>query len=422
MKVYIVDEEKFDNEFLIGLDCIKEFRLMQDENLTLKETLEVNLSSLLKTAKAEISRKDRMIAELRKQVDDMTFRRGHFNKNVKDCNKSVQQLSEKNVHEYNHAKTYTENEKTLMPKLANFNSNNDKYDPVASNSSETNFQHFESVNFNQFNEDQTEDYEHLNNQFSNTKYHSKKLPVPHIASTTVYTERCQNKEVKEMLGVIRSMIKIQDHIAHLIEKKKNIIKKSSNDHNNYSKDSIEHYREKDKYSHKRNRSPVFKHSDRKYKHYDDRYNKDYRNKYRDKDRRRSSQDKEDNISIISDRSYKDKSRPNEKYGTTDFHSSKSRGNKYSSLHDTKSVLHERSRSKIKIRTNYKTDDRKYSKHKTYDRNSEDRESTPCERKDDTKFISEKNVNVETRKDSFKITFNQFEDKLKHANKVDMRSV
>lgn len=40
---------------------------------------------------------------------------------------------------------------------------------------------------------------------------------------------------------------------------------------------------------------------------------------------------------------------------------------------------------------------------------------------DTKFIWEKNVNVETRKDSFKITFNQFEDKLKPANRVDTRT-
>ncbi|XP_043495342.1 MATH and LRR domain-containing protein PFE0570w-like [Polistes fuscatus] len=591
---------------------VSELKLQLENTQKVKETLEVNLSSLLKTAKAEISRKDRMIAELRKQVDDMTFRRGHFNKNVKDCNKSVQQLSEKNVHEYNHAKTYAENEKTLMPKLANFNSNNDKYDPVASNSSETNFQHFESVNFNQFNEDQEEDYEHLNNQFCNTKYHSKKLPVPPTASTTVYTERCrkkimeeeeeekkqklllqekneqnthiniddkenysypsilnsnvddtisENKEVacnftdntniiiitdgntvcstnqqklalsnkdskkrpnnvdtpcnkRQKLDVEQNMCTDKTNISDedvcfgfemtstknklnseensnsyternvrsnskydkdsrshstSYRKEKEFYKKSSNDHNNYSKDSIEHYREKDKYSHKRNRSPVLKHSDRKHKHYDDRYNKDYRNKYRDRDRRRSSQDKEDNISITSDRSYKDKSRPNEKYGTTDFHSSKSKGNKYSSLHGTKSVLHERSRSKIKERTNYKTDDRKYSKHTKYDRNSEDRESTPCERKgkinefkainvvkktndflnesikihsndsleegeiispiksnfnnetDDTKFISEKNVNVETRKDSFKITFDQFEDKLKPANRVDTRT-
>ncbi|XP_043498686.1 GATA zinc finger domain-containing protein 14-like [Polistes fuscatus] len=284
-----------------------------------------------------------------------------------------------------------------MPKLANFNSNNDKYDPVASNSSETNFRHFESVNFNQLNEDQAEDYEHLNNQFCNTKYHSKKLPVPHTASTTVYTERChvcfgfkmaskknklnRNSYTERNVRSNRKYDKDSRSHSTSYRKEKEYYKKSSNDHNNYSKDSIEHYREKDKYSHKRNRSSVLKHSDRKYKHYYERYNKDYRNKYRDRDRRRSSQDKEDNVSITSDRSYKDKSTPNEKYGTTDFHSSKSRGNKYSSLHDTKSVLHERSISKIKERTNYKTDDRKYSKHKKYDRNSEDRESTPCERKE-----------------------------------------
>ncbi|XP_014606787.1 PREDICTED: putative leucine-rich repeat-containing protein DDB_G0290503 [Polistes canadensis] len=584
---------------------VSELKLQLENAQNVKETLEVNLSSLLKTAKAEISRKDRMIAELRKQVDDMTFKRGHFNKNVKDCNKSVQQLPENNVHEYNHAKTYAENEE-----LPNFNSNNDKYDPVASNSSETNFQHFESVNFNQSNEDQATDYEHLNNQFCNTKYHSKKLPVPNISSTTIYTERVRKKimeeeevekkqklllqetneqnthiniddkenhsypsilnsnvndtilENKEVVcnftdninitegntvcptnqqklaasnndskkrpnnvdtpcnkrqkldveqnmctdktnisdedvcfGFDHEMASIKDNKLNSEEnsnpyternvrsnskydkdsrshstsyrKEKEYYKKFSNDHNNYSKDSVEYYREKDKYSHKRNRSPVLKHSDRKHKHYDDRYNKDYRDKYRDRDRRRSSQDKEDNISITSNKSYKDKSRLNEKYGTTDFHSSKSKGNKYSSLRGTK---HEKSRRKIKERTKHKTVDRKYSKHSKYDRNLEDRESTHCERKgkinefkainvvkktnnflnksikirssdsleegeilspiksnlnnetDNIKFISEKNVNVETCKDSFKITFDQFEDKLKPAaNRMNTRT-
>ncbi|XP_071629060.1 uncharacterized protein Flash isoform X2 [Temnothorax longispinosus] len=43
----------------------------------IKTNLEKNLSSLLKTAKAEISRKDKMINDLRKQLDDVTFRRSN---------------------------------------------------------------------------------------------------------------------------------------------------------------------------------------------------------------------------------------------------------------------------------------------------------------------------------------------------------
>ncbi|XP_033321879.2 FLICE-associated huge protein [Megalopta genalis] len=46
----------------------------------LNENLEVNLASLLKTAKAEITRKDRMIEDLRKQLDDVMFRRGAYGK------------------------------------------------------------------------------------------------------------------------------------------------------------------------------------------------------------------------------------------------------------------------------------------------------------------------------------------------------
>ncbi|RLU18377.1 hypothetical protein DMN91_008734 [Ooceraea biroi] len=46
------------------------------ENLQkIKNTLENNLSSLLKTAKAEIARKDRMIDSLKKRLDDISFRR-----------------------------------------------------------------------------------------------------------------------------------------------------------------------------------------------------------------------------------------------------------------------------------------------------------------------------------------------------------
>lgn len=43
----------------------------------IKTNLENNLSSLLKTARAEIARKDKMIDDLRKRLDDVTFRRGH---------------------------------------------------------------------------------------------------------------------------------------------------------------------------------------------------------------------------------------------------------------------------------------------------------------------------------------------------------
>ncbi|KAL6429532.1 hypothetical protein ACFW04_007465 [Cataglyphis niger] len=43
----------------------------------IKEKLEKNLFSLLKTARAEIARKDKMISDLRKRLDDATFRRNN---------------------------------------------------------------------------------------------------------------------------------------------------------------------------------------------------------------------------------------------------------------------------------------------------------------------------------------------------------
>ncbi|XP_050472514.1 uncharacterized protein PF3D7_1120600 [Bombus huntii] len=48
------------------------------------KNLESNLFSLLKTAKAEIARKDKMIDELRKKLDDITFRRNMYSK-TNDC-------------------------------------------------------------------------------------------------------------------------------------------------------------------------------------------------------------------------------------------------------------------------------------------------------------------------------------------------
>ncbi|XP_046752895.1 muscle M-line assembly protein unc-89-like [Diprion similis] len=44
------------------------------------KTLEVNISSLLQTARAEIARKDRMISEIRQELDYIRFRRGEYSR------------------------------------------------------------------------------------------------------------------------------------------------------------------------------------------------------------------------------------------------------------------------------------------------------------------------------------------------------
>ncbi|XP_020296104.1 CASP8-associated protein 2-like isoform X1 [Pseudomyrmex gracilis] len=57
---------------------MSKFEKLQKSN----ETLERNLSSLLKTAKLEIARKDKMIENLRKRLDDVTFKRNIKNESL----------------------------------------------------------------------------------------------------------------------------------------------------------------------------------------------------------------------------------------------------------------------------------------------------------------------------------------------------
>ncbi|XP_046475639.1 uncharacterized protein FLASH [Neodiprion pinetum] len=52
------------------------------------KTLEVNISSLLQTARAEIARKDRMINEIRRELDSMRFRRGQYSRPTIQDNRS----------------------------------------------------------------------------------------------------------------------------------------------------------------------------------------------------------------------------------------------------------------------------------------------------------------------------------------------
>ena len=37
INVFVIDEENFDYDFLVGLDCIKKFQLIQDENLNISQ-------------------------------------------------------------------------------------------------------------------------------------------------------------------------------------------------------------------------------------------------------------------------------------------------------------------------------------------------------------------------------------------------
>jgi len=40
INVFVIDETNFEYDFLIGLDCIKEFQLNQDENLRISQKIQ----------------------------------------------------------------------------------------------------------------------------------------------------------------------------------------------------------------------------------------------------------------------------------------------------------------------------------------------------------------------------------------------
>lgn len=155
------------------------------------------------------------------RVDNMAFRRGHYNRNIKDISgKSMQQLPVQNIHDYGLVQQYVESERTLMPNLPNLNSNNDKYNSVASSSSDMNFQNSSTINCNQPDIDQVvSDYESYSDQFSNTRHQSKKLPLPYTGSTTVFTERLRKKIMEEEAEQKRKLLEEEEKTNLSLEDK-----------------------------------------------------------------------------------------------------------------------------------------------------------------------------------------------------------
>lgn len=59
MNVFVIDKENFDYDFLVGLDCIKEFHLVQNENLEINQKIPIQRSKLVsKETKKEIASKE----------------------------------------------------------------------------------------------------------------------------------------------------------------------------------------------------------------------------------------------------------------------------------------------------------------------------------------------------------------------------
>ncbi|XP_017887033.1 uncharacterized protein DDB_G0287625 isoform X2 [Ceratina calcarata] len=114
-------DENFTNnkESIIGeqLELKKQIEELTEKIANFKkinESLEKNLFSLLKTAKAEISRKDRMIDELKKKLDDITFKRHMYHKNGNNTvHKSTLQETTVNAHHKSTNGYFSPNQNTI---------------------------------------------------------------------------------------------------------------------------------------------------------------------------------------------------------------------------------------------------------------------------------------------------------------------
>ncbi|OAD57056.1 hypothetical protein WN48_02857, partial [Eufriesea mexicana] len=91
------------------------------------QNLEINLFSLLKTAKAEIARKDKMIDELRKKLDDVTFKRGiHSKTNDYNIHKSTFRETIVNAHHKSTDKCFSSNENNVKTADCSYNQTRDQ--------------------------------------------------------------------------------------------------------------------------------------------------------------------------------------------------------------------------------------------------------------------------------------------------------
>ncbi|CAK9821680.1 hypothetical protein ANTRET_LOCUS371 [Anthophora retusa] len=93
------NEEKIVGEQVQLKKEIAELIVKLENSQKVNKNLEINLFSLLKTAKAELARKDKMIDELKKKLDDVTFKRSiHLKPNNYIARKSAFHETSINVH------------------------------------------------------------------------------------------------------------------------------------------------------------------------------------------------------------------------------------------------------------------------------------------------------------------------------------
>ncbi|KOX67714.1 hypothetical protein WN51_08084 [Melipona quadrifasciata] len=104
---------------------IAELTTKLENSQKVNKNLEINLFSLLKTAKAEIARKDKMIDELRKRLDDATFRRSSYSKDYV-IRKSTLSTTVTNTHQKSIDICFSVNEKDTQMSVSNSLSNQSK--------------------------------------------------------------------------------------------------------------------------------------------------------------------------------------------------------------------------------------------------------------------------------------------------------
>ncbi|XP_043522481.1 putative uncharacterized protein DDB_G0282133 [Frieseomelitta varia] len=104
---------------------IAELTAKLENSEKVNKNLEINLFSLLKTAKAEITRKDKMIDDLRKRLDDVTFRRSSYSNNYV-IRKSTLSTTVTNTHQKSIDICFSVNEKSTQMSNSNSLSNQSK--------------------------------------------------------------------------------------------------------------------------------------------------------------------------------------------------------------------------------------------------------------------------------------------------------
>lgn len=60
MNVFVIDKENFDYDFLVGLDCIKEFYLVQNENLEISQKIPIQRNEIVSK---EANKKKRILRQ-----------------------------------------------------------------------------------------------------------------------------------------------------------------------------------------------------------------------------------------------------------------------------------------------------------------------------------------------------------------------